>query len=537
MGSSLQKAKSQGAPGKPRGDDDVVSGELRVLLVEDNPGDAVLVREWLRRSGEPHRIWHLTRVAEAVSMLGSTEVDVVLLDLKLPDARGPRAVEAIRKVAPDVSIVVLTGSTDAEMARDCIAAGAHDYLEKEEAGPGNLRRAIAVARARAELSRTQARLFHIERLSTVGQLAAGVAHEINNPLQFVSGNVAVAQEGLEELMARESLGPAVNGQIERALEALADAGRGTERIQAVVRALSQFSRDDDAVVSTVNVVNIVREACEIVGHRVRRSAELVVHIAPTLPVRGMHSRLVQVIVNLLVNAAQAVEQVGGGRGRIEVSTQLDSGQVSIEVRDTGVGMNAATQRHIFDPFFTTKAAGEGTGLGLSLSHAIIVEHGGTIEVNSRPGDGTTFTIRLPVRQWAEEDTSRPPRSPSLAPTRRLRVLVVDDELLVLRALQRLLRDHDVCVAASADEALGIFAQRRDFDAVICDLSMPGMSGRALYTTVRQLDARLAKLFVFLTGGALNSDDQAFAAAHGVLEKPVNREALLNMLAEMAEQAN
>ncbi|HJL16169.1 MAG TPA: response regulator [Sandaracinaceae bacterium LLY-WYZ-13_1] len=514
-------------------DEGEASEALRVLLVEDSAGDALLVQEWLARSGQPHRLWHRQRVRDAVSTLATTTIDVVLLDLSLPDARELEGVAAVRSVAPDVPLVVLTGRNDEAIAKACVTAGAHDYLEKDSVDPASLRRSIALARARAAEIRARSRLFHADRLQTVGQLAAGVAHEVNNPLQFVSANVSVANEALAELGA--ALGdadPRVAALLREAREALDDAGKGAERIGSVVRTLSQFSRAEDASVSEMDLTAVVRDACDMVAHRVRRCAELELELSPVPAFVGRRARLVQVLVNLLVNAAQAVEEAERTRGRVRVATRVRDGNLEIEVSDDGIGMSEATRRRIFDPFFTTKGRGVGTGLGLAVSHDIVADHGGSLTVRSRRGKGSRFVVRLPAASAAVPSSPAPARAASEGETARMRILVIDDEPLVLRSLRRVLRAHDLTLANGGREGLEVLEASTDFDAVVCDLSMPELGGRDLHRAARRLDPELAERFVFVTGGALTPEDRVFAKEHEAFEKPVDRHGLRARLAEI-----
>ncbi|GAC1549206.1 MAG: hypothetical protein NVS3B10_12610 [Polyangiales bacterium] len=270
------------------------------------------------------------------------------------------------------------------------------------------------------------------------------------------------------------------------------------------------------------------------SNELRHRAQLVKRYADDVPlVFGNDSRLGQVFLNLLLNAAHAVD--GAAAGRIEVSIGVDGGgQVEVAIADSGAGMEDEVRRRIFEPFFTTKPHGVGTGLGLSIAGGIVSSLGGTIEVESAPGVGSTFRVRL--RPAGTEAISRDVAlAPGpVAPARRARVLIVDDEPAVARALRELVGEaHEVTVACGGEEALALLRRCPPFEAIVCDLMMPGVSGMDLFERLSVDAPSLADRFVFTTGGAFTARAHAFADAHRdrLLEKPIAEAALLRAIAE------
>jgi len=228
------------------------------------------------------------------------------------------------------------------------------------------------------------------------------------------------------------------------------------------------------------------------------------------PVNGNESRLGQVFINLIVNAAQAIPEGDAANNEIKIVTRMDSsGRVAIEFQDTGAGIPAEILPHIFDAFFTTKATAFGTGLGLAICHRIVAEHDGEISVKSRTGSGTVFRVvlRAENRQVAE-----PAALPEIRAPRAGRILVIDDEQMLCNAIERILgAEHDVTTVTSAREALSRFGAGERFDLILCDLMMPEMTGMDLHEELQQSMPDQAAKFIFMSGGAFTDNARAFLA--------------------------
>ncbi|WP_152621831.1 sensor histidine kinase [Archangium violaceum] len=243
-----------------------------------------------------------------------------------------------------------------------------------------------------QLQAAQSQLLFADRLATVGQLAAGVGHELNNPLAFVLSNLNYAQQVVTEMEAAPT--PVERREL---LEALADAREGAERVRLIVRDLRMLSHPDDREMGPVDLVKVVRSAAKMAAHEIRGRARLVQAVENVPPVQGNSARLCQVFLNLLINAAHAIAPGAVERHEIKLSARVDGAhRVTVEVHDTGSGIPKDKLERVFEPFFTTKPAGEGSGLGLSVCKSIISAHGGDISVDSEPGQGTTFRVSLPV---------------------------------------------------------------------------------------------------------------------------------------------
>jgi len=377
-----------------------------------------------------------------------------------------------------------------------------------------------------------------ERLASVGTLSAGLAHEINNPLTWIIGNLEFASAEIERL--RAALGetggarPFAAADADGLAAALKEGTQGARRIAAIVRDLRVFARrDESGTPAPVDVRRAVEVALEMCSPSLRHRAKLDAQYAEVRPVLGHEHRLTQVFVNLLVNAGQAIPDERVAEATITVRVEPTAGgHARVTIGDTGLGIPREVLRRIFDPFFTTRAVGTGTGLGLSIVHGIVTALGGKIEVDSEVGRGTTFTVELPT----VDPVPRAAVSTPVPAVAAARVLVVDDEPLVVTALARNLRGHAVRGATSAQDAQRLL-EREPFDCVLCDLMLPGTTGMELYEAVKARDPALAQRFVFMTGGAFTPRAKAFVSETKVpvLAKPLDIAAVRKAIARLLSQ--
>lgn len=379
--------------------------------------------------------------------------------------------------------------------------------------------------AKRHLSR---QLEFTERLALLGTLAAGVGHEINNPLAFVTANLHFACDRVERLRAA---GDATEGLGELG-HALAEARVGAERIGQIVARLRLFARPEVAS-GPVDMAAVLAWAIDVTEHAWRQRARMHRSI-PALPlVEGDQGRLGQVFVNLLTNAAQAIPPGSPDAHEIRVEARAsDTGGVEVVVADTGVGIAPDILGRIFEPFFTTQPAGQGTGLGLSIVNGIVRDLGGQLTLMSEPGRGSEFRVRLPP---ATTPATPPPAPGSaiVAPA-RARVLVIDDEPLVVQAITRVLSTlHEVTAVQSGRAAVELLTSGATFDVVLCDLMMPGMGGAEVYEWIESERPDLLQQFVFLTGGATDtkSADLLASMPNATVEKPFSPTSLRTLVTE------
>ena len=376
---------------------------------------------------------------------------------------------------------------------------------------------VAIVRDVTESKLLQARLALADRLAALGTLSAGVAHEINNPLTYILIGIESVLKELRRRGPDEPIGP----RLEVLLERLTGAMEGARRVRRIVADLRTFGRADEEVERLVDPRAVLDAAASMVDSQIRYRARLLRDYREVPQILGNYDRLVQVFVNLLLNAAQAVGDGETSRNYIRIGTHTDGeGRVVIEVEDSGEGIPVADLGQIFDPFFTTKPVGEGTGLGLWVCHSIVTGHGGSITVDSRRGEGTTFRITLPARSpLIESDADR--EDEELVSLPNGRILIIDDDEQVAHSLAILFEGSDITVLTSGRQAVERLAAGARFDWIFCDLMMPDLSGMDVYEQTRQANPGLENRFVFMTGGIFTPRARDFVSrvANPCLSKP------------------
>jgi len=365
-----------------------------------------------------------------------------------------------------------------------------------------------------------ARLLLTDRLASLGTLAGGIAHEINNPLSFVLANLEYLGEELR-LLPRPPGEAARLGELDLVVD---EARQGAERVRRVVRDLRLFAREEARDADgppSADVNEVLAFAVKMASNEIRHRARLV-DDCPKLPrVAASDSRLGQVLLNLLVNAAQAIPEGHVDGNRIRIRGAVRGRAVVVEIEDTGCGIAPHVLATVFDPFFTTKPVGSGMGLGLSICHSIVAGFGGEIAVRSEVGKGSTFSVTIPL---AEAEVAIEPAAPSRPAARpRGRVLIVDDDALVAASLRRVLAGHEVELAHRGQDALARLAAAR-YDVVLCDLLMPELTGMDIYDRVQKERPEVLDRMVFMTGGAFTPRAREFLerVPNARFDKPVDR---------------
>ena len=380
-----------------------------------------------------------------------------------------------------------------------------------------------------EKRRLQDQLLQSEKMSAIGQLIAGVAHDLNNPLASVVG--------FSDLLGEAADVPP------RLAEPLAVIRQEAERASAIVRNLLSFARRQEGERQLQSIRPILESTHQLLKNQLLAARiELTLTFEPGLPEVEVHANQIkQVFVNIINNAAQAIASTRHkeGGGRIEIATRCEPDGLSVHVSDNGTGIPEAVAQRVFEPFFSTKSEGEGTGLGLSICLGIVKEHGGNISVDpggAGSGRGATFVVELPTGIRAELSPLAGGAESEPAPTgrqERLRVLVVDDEPHILHYMQATLESwgHEVVLAHDGSQALKR-ALMQPFDLIICDLRMPRLGGREMFHTLARMHPTVADRIIFATGDTVRGDTLQFLEELGrpFLQKPFKLDALRRVLA-------
>ncbi|HEY6909060.1 MAG TPA: ATP-binding protein [Myxococcales bacterium] len=368
---------------------------------------------------------------------------------------------------------------------------------------------IGIVEDVTERKRIEARLSRADRMASIGTLAAGVAHEINNPLVYVTLGLELIDRELSRLRLRPSL-PAEEDW-ERMRKWVREALEGAERVRAIVRDLRTFSRPGEQQAVPVDLEKALESSIKMAQSHIRARARVVRDYRKVPAVLADDSRLGQVFLNLLVNAAQAIPEDAPDQNAITVRTRTGPGGEAVaEVEDTGVGIEPWKIERIFEPFWTDKPVGVGTGLGLSIVHGIVSALGGEITVQSSPGRGSTFRVTLPAAATNETPAAAVVLPAPRSHGRKPRLLLVDDEPYLGVTLRTGLRDEaEVVAAREGREALRILHEDQDFDLILCDLMMPGLTGMDVFDQVSRELPALCRRFVFMTGGAVTERARKF----------------------------
>ncbi|MGH1414587.1 MAG: PAS-domain containing protein [Pelagimonas sp.] len=377
-------------------------------------------------------------------------------------------------------------------------------------------------RTQQELEQQRETVHQNEKLSALGELLAGVAHELNNPLSVVFGYSQMLQGKVSDPVTAERIDLIC---------------QSAERAAKIVKTFLAMARQRPTKIETCSINDIATTALEVSSYSLKSNGtEVLTHFDPDAPpIQGDFDQLAQVFSNLIINAGHAVEAQRGA-GQIVVKSFYDAvrDETVVEIRDNGRGIPKDIQTRIFEPFFTTKEVGEGTGVGLAFSHRIISSHEGALDLQSAPGKGTSFFVRLKAADEAEIDaTNQNTVAGALGPKR---VLVLDDEEGVAQLVADLLTDEGLHVTKMTNprKALRLVASQT-FDAVVSDFKMPDMDGRSFFEAARALVPEIATRVGFMTGDAMSAHVAAFLVQSGCphIEKPIVKEELMALLAQIS----
>lgn len=386
-----------------------------------------------------------------------------------------------------------------------------------------------------------------ERFATVGQVATSIAHEVNNPMAYVIASQTHLRDQLVHVVELCKLidsntdpavlrtafarigGPAF---VEELVQASEDVREGAARVRDILRDTRALANNQTLEPTVFDVNEAIRSALRIVAAELRHKTEVTTQLADGLRVIGVPGQLSQVFVNLFIHAAEGYADRSGNL--LAITSKRVGGHIVITLTDNGPGIAPEQLPRIFDTFNSTNS-----GLGLPISRDIVRHHGGEISAESARGVGTTFTIVLPQTAQRLREQTAPPPVAYRGDNPRMRLLFIDDEANILRSYKRAFgRDHEVTTVTSGNEALSVIGQSSELDLIVCDLSMPLMSGMQLYQIVRERHPPLAERFVFATGGATQRELEEFlrSVTNRVLEKPFDMAVLRELIADLQRVA-
>jgi len=484
----------------------------------------------IERAGREVSFERVACAPDLTAALGRGPWDAVIAEHTLSDFDAQGALAIVRDAGLDLPFIVVSGTMTEETAVAALRAGAHDFVLKSNLArlvPA-LERELREAHNRAQKRHLQEHLVAVDRMVSVGLLAGGVAHEINNPLAAVIAQLDMAHEIADELDRDDP-------RVRDLGECIADAASAADRVREIVRDVKIFSRPDDGEVGAVDVHRVLDSVLRMAWNDIRHRARIVKRYGSVPSVRGSESRVGQVFLNLVMTAAQAMDHGRASQNELRVTTGLDGQQrVVIEIADTGAGMTAEDLGRLTSPMFAPGRVGTATALRLAICRDIVSDLGGEMAVASASGKGSTFRVVLLVRKERAARSSGAVADPMPSGGRKGKILVVEDEELVRSALRRLLgHQHEVVVAVGAEDALKRIRLGERFDLVLCDLMMPEMTGMDLHAEITRAAPDQADRIVFMSGGPLGSEASRFVEEGGfrLLEKPFRRAEVVSLVNE------
>ena len=495
---------------------------IKILLIEDNPGDIRLIQEMLAET-EPSKfeLKCADRLSTGLEHLAKEEINVVLLDLGLPGDQGLGTLCKVCALAPEVSIVVVTGLKDETLAVQAMRQGAQDYLVKGDIDSKTIWRSIrySMERKRAEEreKQLQRELSLTSRLAIVGQMASGIAHEINNPLAGVIG--------FADLLQKQD----IPEDIRKEVDIIHD---GAKRIASITDRMLSFARQHKPERTSVNINDIIENTLAMRAYEMKSSTiKVKTRLDPDLPSTVADAgQLQQVFLNIILNAEIEMTTAHGG-GTLTVKTERIDDIIRISFKDDGPGIAKKNMERLFEPFFTTRGVGKGTGLGLSVCYGIVSQHGGQIYVESRLGKGATFIVELPIFTEAEQLKLVEPvaEEPEKVTRAGARILLVDDEPLVQELLTNILSEegHEIEIIDNGNDARERLGGE-DYDVILLDVKIPGISGIELFRHIQKETPSLTEKVIFITGDIMDKDTMDFLSKTGVSynTKPFDIERLM-----------
>ena len=545
----------------------------RLLVVQLAESTCARLGEILAASDTDVTLARVPGLEQLAAALGEDPAEAILLGDDEESPSIEQVMTLLEKHGKEIPVLIIGMRFEQSRAMAAISAGASDYLDLENLGrlaPAvmrEVRRAKNRASQHQEVSpnitrdrRLQALILQSNRQASIGMLAAGVVHEINNPLAYILYNLEglcddlpLLLEGLDscrEALARHAgkeeslraLGDAAElldpeNRVEM-LESAREALSGAYRIKDITFGLGTFSRVGDDHEAPVEIKYPIECAHTLAFNELKYRARLVKELNNVPTIMASEGGLSQVFLNLLVNAAQAIDEGDVANNEIRVRSWTAAGWIHAEVKDTGKGIPPEDMERVFEPFYSTSPDGNGTGMGLPICRDIVESYGGRIQVESEVGVGTRVKVSFPIAS-SDDNQGGGPDEDQIKSSHRGRVLVVDDEAPIRTVLKRMLSsEHDVVAVGSGEEGMELLAQDTGYDLLLCDMMMPCTSGVDLHRWLVEHDPGLARRTVFITGGTFTPKccEYLDSLDNLKIEKPFNTKALKKIVADMVSLA-
>ncbi len=504
---------------------------ISIMVVEDDMGDRMLYRRVLGNSETDYDITEFGNATEALSAVPTVRPECILLDLNLPGCDGLEFLERLRELGLSItpSVVMITADQSRGVGVRALQAGASDFLLKGDLDSATLERAVHRATRELASRKMKLQLDRAEKLAAVGQLAAGVAHDINNPATSIIANLDIIAA---RLAARDAAGRLLlEAEDARSVsQMVADCQEGMTQISATVEELRTQTGTRVDGIHAISIDSVVRAAQRMLKTQLSNARRVSFDLDAPVEFPADRAKLTRVVTNLLINAVYAA----GPRGNVLLSTRQDEDSVVLEVEDSGVGVPEEIRDRVFDPFFTTKTDSKNMGLGLALCASYVEHHRGKIAIDASALGGALLRVTLPLDNGLKVVDLAPSGVPSRRVLRSLpRVLIIDDDPDVLHAYERVLgREYQLTLESDPSRGLTLLGQPF-FDAVICDVVMPGLNGVNLYHLAQQRTD--CPPFVFCTGGALDeaTNELLHRTSAPILYKPLDFDKLRSLLPRRA----
>lgn len=493
---------------------------VRLLLVDDNQFDRLAIEHLLESAQQEFEVVSARDAEEALLAVRSRPFDCVLVDVHLPRQSGTQLMQqALRQMGKSCPpIVVMSASSNPEVGVTALKAGADDFLSKDELSSDALLKSIMGAIQKRSDAQSREREELESRVRSLGQLAAGIAHELNNPAAYIRVNLELLEEQIGLAVRGDAPLPSVS-DLENHLRLIRECSEGLERMSSIVSELQSFTKSSNSAVESISLDDVVNSSARFLRSRLTGVSDAQIQVSGTAPVMANRRRLVQVLVNLMSNALDAADAKSP---LVRVATHQTLTHAEVTVEDNGPGIPVHLRERVFEPFFTTKGPGRGSGLGLSLSAEYVAQAGGTLEVDGSPLGGALFRVRIPLLA-RRMPTPVPPALNAGEGAAKATILAVDDEPNIRRAYSRVLGGrYQVYTAGNGKQALDVL-KRHKVDAIICDLAMPDMGGRDLLRVLKNTRPDVARRVIFCTGGDLGGTAHSTTEEGNlVLSKPVSK---------------